>query len=71
MEVMPCARAQATIWRPVGPSLTLADIFLGAFLDPFARTPEGNRTLPKFAKIERWWNGIQGRPGLQATALAV
>jgi glutathione S-transferase len=55
----------------VGPSLTLADIFLGAFLDPFTRTPEGKRSLPKFAKIERWWEGFRNRPSMQATAIEI
>lgn len=53
----------------VGKSVTLADIFLGAFLDPFSRTPEGKRTLPKFAKLERWWQGFAARPTMLATAI--
>lgn len=51
----------------VGKSLTLADLFLGAFLSPFLQTPEGKRTLPRFAKISAWWEKFSRRPSMAAT----
>jgi len=52
----------------VGKSLTLADLFLGAFVAPFAQTPEGKRTLPKFPKLSAWWERFNARPSMTATA---
>ncbi len=51
----------------VGKSLTLADLFLGAFLAPFLQTPEGKRTLPKFARLNAWWDSFSQRPSMAAT----
>jgi glutathione S-transferase len=51
----------------VGKSVTLADLVLGAFLAPFVQTPEGKRTLPKFAKLSAWWDGFSHRPSMTAT----
>jgi glutathione S-transferase len=55
----------------VGKSLTLADLFLGAFLSPFLQTPEGKRTLPKYAKLSAWWEKFNRRPSMAATAAQV
>ncbi len=52
----------------VGKSVTLADLFLGAFLASFAQTPEGKRTLPKFAKLNAWWDGFSARKSMAATS---
>ena len=51
----------------VGKSVTLADLFLGAFLAPFVRTPEGKRTLPKFAKLNAWWDSFSAQKSVAAT----
>lgn len=51
----------------VGKSVTLADLFMGAFLAPFVQTPEGKRSLPRFAKLNAWWDGFSARKSMAAT----
>lgn len=52
----------------VGPTLSLADLHLGAIIAYFTAAPEGAALLDHHPKLARWWRCLQPRPSMAATA---
>ena len=52
----------------VGPTLSLADLHLGAMIAYFTAVPEGAVLLDHHPKLARWWRRLQPRPSMAATA---
>ena len=52
----------------VGPTLSLADLHLGAMIAYFTATPEGAVLLDRHPRLAAWWRRLQMRPSLPATA---
>ncbi len=51
----------------VGPSVSLADLQLGAMIAYFAQAPEGASLLLRYPRLVAWWTRLSGRPGFVAT----
>jgi glutathione S-transferase len=51
----------------VGPSLSLADLHLGAMLAYFAQPAEGRELLARHAQLNAWFQRVSARPGFAAT----
>ena len=51
----------------VGPSLSLADLHLGAMLAYFVQASEGDALLRKHARLTKWWQSVKQRPSFAAT----
>ena len=51
----------------VGPSLSLADLHLGAMLAYFVQAGEGEALLRKHARLTNWWQSVKQRPSFAAT----
>jgi glutathione S-transferase len=50
-----------------GPSLSLADLHLGAMLAYFAQAREGEAQLNQHARLAAWWQQLGQRPSFAAT----
>ena len=50
-----------------GPSLSLADLHLGAMLAYFVQAPEGDALLHKYVRLAAWWQRVRHRPSFAAT----
>jgi glutathione S-transferase len=50
-----------------GEGLSLADLHLAPVLAYFVRTPEGQRLLPSYPGLRRWWEAIAARPSVERT----
>ena len=51
----------------VGPSLSLADLHLGAMLAYFVQASEGEALVHKHARLADWWQRLRQRPSFSAT----
>jgi glutathione S-transferase len=51
----------------VGPSLSLADLHLGAMIAYFTAAPEGAALLANYPRLAAWWLHFQQRPSFFAT----
>ena len=51
-----------------GPTLSLADLHLGAMAAYFVAAPEGATMLGQHPRLAGWWQRLQTRPSLPATA---
>ena len=51
-----------------GAEMSLADLFLAPAVFYLAMTPEGEKMLPDFAHVGRWFEAIRQRPSFAATA---
>jgi glutathione S-transferase len=51
----------------VGPSLSLADLHLGAMLAYFVQAGEGDALVQKHVRLGEWWQGLRQRPSFAAT----
>lgn len=51
-----------------GDELSLADLYLAPLLYYFERTPEGQRLMPTYPNVQRWWQAVSGRPSMNRTA---
>jgi glutathione S-transferase len=51
----------------VGPSLSLADLHLGAMLAYFVQASEGDALLHRHARLAAWWQQLRQRPSFAAT----
>jgi glutathione S-transferase len=51
----------------VGYDLTLADLHLAPMMAYFSATPEGERLLPSYPGLQRWWSTIAARPSMERT----
>ena len=51
----------------VGPSLSLADLHLGAMLAYFVQAGEGDELVQKHVRLGEWWQGLRQRPSFAAT----
>ena len=52
----------------VGANLTLADLHAAPMLALFRLAPEGAAALARYERIAAWWERIEQRPSMQATA---
>lgn len=52
----------------VGPTLSLADLHLGAMIAYFTLSPRGAVLLSTRARLAAWWMRLAARPGITATA---
>ena len=50
-----------------GPTVSLADLHLGAMLAYFVQAPEGAALLEKFESLAAWWRRFNQRPSVAAT----
>jgi glutathione S-transferase len=50
-----------------GGELGLADLHLAPVLAYFGATPEGERLLPSYSNLQRWWGGIATRESMART----
>lgn len=50
-----------------GPTLSLADLHLGAMIAYFTAAPEGAAMLDRHPRLAGWWRRLQRRPSLSAT----
>lgn len=50
-----------------GDKLTLADLFLVPILFWIKMTPEGQTSMPAYGAVDRWYQGIAGRPSFEQT----
>ena len=51
----------------VGPSLSLADLHLGAMLAYFVQAGEGDALVHKHVRLADWWQRLKRRPSFTAT----
>jgi glutathione S-transferase len=51
----------------VGPSLSLADLHLGAMLAYFVQASEGEALLRRHARLTNWWQSVKHRSSFAAT----
>lgn len=51
----------------VGPSVSLADLHLGAMVAYFTEAPEGAALLDRHPRLAAWWRRLRMRPCLSAT----
>jgi len=51
----------------VGPTLSLADLHLGAMLAYFVQSREGEALLQRHARLAAWWQHLRQRPSFAAT----
>jgi glutathione S-transferase len=51
----------------VGPTLSLADLHLGAMLAYFVQAGEGDALLQQHARLAAWWEQLRQRPSFAAT----
>ena len=51
----------------VGPSLSLADLHLGAMLAYFVQAAEGDALVHKHVRLADWWQRLKHRPSFAAT----
>jgi len=51
----------------VGPTLSLADLHLGAMLAYFVQAQEGDALLHKCVRLAAWWQRLRQRPSVAAT----
>ena len=51
----------------VGPSLSLADLHLGAMIAYFARAAEGAALLGSYPRLAAWWRRLQSRESFAVT----
>ncbi len=51
----------------VGPSLSLADLHLGAMIAYFAQAPEAHALLQQQPRLSPWWQRLAKRPSFAAT----
>ena len=51
----------------VGGALSLADLYLAPIISYFWQTPEGQRLLPKLARLSDWRQAIAARPSMVET----
>lgn len=61
------ALAAADSWL-TGPDLTLADLHLGAMVAYFGQSPRGAALLAERPRLAAWWQRLQERPSVTATA---
>lgn len=61
------ALAAADSWL-TGPDLTLADLHLGAMVAYFVQSPRGAALLAERPRLAAWWQRLQERPSVTATA---
>lgn len=50
-----------------GPTLSLADLHLGAMIAYFAQAPEGKALLARYDRLAGWWQRLASRPSMAAT----
>ena len=50
-----------------GDALSLADLHLAPVIAYFRQTPEGGQLLASRGRLQRWWEGLAGRPSMQRT----
>jgi glutathione S-transferase len=50
-----------------GPTLSLADLHLGAMIAYFTQAPEGAALLRRYPRLAAWWTRLSPRPGFVAT----
>jgi len=50
-----------------GPTLSLADLHLGAMVAYFAAAPEGAALLKSHPRLAQWWENLRRRPSFAAT----
>lgn len=60
------ALTTADAWL-VGPSISLADLHLGAMIAYFALSPHGAALLADRPKLAAWWARLRARPSMAAT----
>jgi glutathione S-transferase len=51
----------------VGPTLSLADLHLGAMIAYFAAAPEGRAMLQNYPELAAWWMHLSQRPSFATT----
>jgi glutathione S-transferase len=51
----------------VGPSLSLADLHLGAMIAYFVQAGEGDALVHKHVRLADWWQRLKRRPSFTAT----
>jgi glutathione S-transferase len=51
----------------IGPTLSLADLHLGAMLAYFVQAREGDALLQQHARLAAWWQHVRQRPSFAAT----